>query len=99
VYSQYIRKNKALDLVYLTFYFVSRYAYSSLDVFLIGVFFLILFGIGQISNFLSTILYRRLVKVGNPNAYGIRIATLIGIFLAIFLTLAYLFLINLRFQR
>ena len=64
-----------------------------------GVFLLILFLIGLASRFLSTQLYRRLVRSGNRNARGYRIAAFIVSFLVIFFGLAVVFLMNLRIER
>jgi predicted PurR-regulated permease PerM len=63
------------------------------------LFLVILFLIGLAAHFLSTQLYRRLVKTGNTNPRTIRIISFVGSFLVIFVVLAYLFLINLKFER
>jgi hypothetical protein len=65
----------------------------------LGIFILILFLIGLASHFLSTKLYRRLVRIGNSHPNTIRVVTFLVSFLVIFTVLAYLFLINLRIER
>jgi hypothetical protein len=89
-----------VDFIYSLFYLIS-YSSGGNDEGLVVwlVFLLILYGLGQLSNLLSTLLYRQLVKAGNRNAEGIRIAVLIGIFLTTFSTLAYLYISSLRFER
>ncbi|HWK03765.1 MAG TPA: hypothetical protein VNS58_09040 [Puia sp.] len=70
-----------------------------MDVLFVGIFLLILFLIGLASHFLSTKLYRRLVRTGNSNPKTIRVVTFVFSFLMIFTVLAYLFIINIRFER
>jgi uncharacterized BrkB/YihY/UPF0761 family membrane protein len=65
----------------------------------LGAFLLILFLIGVAARFLSTQLHRRLVRAGNRNARGYRIAAFIVSFLVIFFGLAVVFLMNLRIER
>ena len=65
----------------------------------LGLFLVILFLIGLAAHFLSTQLYRRLVKTGNTYPKTIRIITFVASFLVIFVVVAYLFLINLKFER
>jgi hypothetical protein len=67
--------------------------------FFFGILAVVLFLIGLVSHFLSTRLYLRLVKAGNSNPKTIRVITFIASFLIIFLLIAYLFVINLRFER
>ena len=63
------------------------------------VFLITLFLIGVASHFLSTRLHRRLVRAGNRNARGYRIAAFIVSFLVLFVGLAVVFLMNLRIER
>ena len=64
-----------------------------------GIFLLILFLIGLASHFLSTTLYRRLVRAGNSSAKTIRVVTFLFSFLVIFAAIALLSLYNLRIER
>jgi len=67
--------------------------------FVLGALLLFLFLVGVAARFLSTQLYRRLVRAGNPNARGYRIAAFIVSFLVIFVGLAFVILTNVRIER
>jgi hypothetical protein len=65
----------------------------------VGIILLLLFLIGLGAHSISTNLYRRLVRTGNPNSKAIRIVTFIASFLVIFIVVAYFFIISFRFER
>jgi hypothetical protein len=66
---------------------------------LFGLMLLAIFLIVLASHFISTNLYRRLVRGGNSYPKTIRVIAFIASFLVIFLVVAYLFITNVRFER
>ncbi len=64
-----------------------------------AVLLFVLFLIGLAAHFLSTQLYRRLTRKGNPNARGYRIAAFIVSFFVIFVAVViYVFINNVKFM-